>query len=66
MMIASSIEESSRKRMRRDLLILSAVGLAAVQLGDCYAQEQDRSQMSRQEWQARVEASRERIELMSS
>jgi hypothetical protein len=40
------------------------MSLAAVLPMDCNGQERDPSQMSREEWQAQVEASRHRVEMM--
>ncbi len=50
--------------MKQGLVFITTFGLAAVISIDCGAQERDSSQMSREEWQAQVKASRELIELM--
>jgi hypothetical protein len=50
--------------MKKSLIFVASVSFAAALSANCCAQERDRSQMSREEWQAHVEASRQRIELM--
>jgi hypothetical protein len=50
--------------MKKCLIFITSVGLAAALSVNCRAQERDPSQMSREEWLAHVEASRQRIELM--
>ena len=50
--------------MKQGLVFIATFGLAAVFSTDCCAQERDPSQMSREEWQAQVKASRELMELM--
>ena len=53
--------------MRRSFLFIATVSLTASLSIGCYAQESataDTTQMSREEWQAHVKASRERLGLM--
>jgi hypothetical protein len=53
--------------MRRSFLFIATVSLTASLSIGCYAQESatvDATQMSREEWQAHVKASRERLGLM--
>ena len=53
--------------MRRSFLFIATVSLTASLSIGCYAQEGatvDTTQMSREEWQAHVKASRERLGLM--
>jgi hypothetical protein len=53
--------------MRRSFLFIATVSLIASLSIGCYAQESataDTTQMSREEWQAQVRASRERLDLM--
>lgn len=53
--------------MHRSILVVATVSLMASPSIGCYAQESataDTTQMSREEWQAHVKASRERLELM--
>jgi len=55
------------KGRKRVLVFIAAVCLSVDLSSSCYAQERataDASQTQREEWQARVKASRERIELM--
>ena len=50
--------------IKRGLLFVVSVSLAAIFSMDCCAQERDPSQMTREEWRAEVQAGRERLELM--
>jgi hypothetical protein len=53
--------------MRRSFLFIATVSLIASLSIGCYAQESaitDTTQMSREEWQAQVKDSRERLDLM--
>jgi hypothetical protein len=50
--------------MKKCLIFITSVGLAAALSVNCFAQELDPSQMSHEEWLAHVEASRQRIEFM--
>lgn len=50
--------------MKRSLLFVASVSLAAIFSMDCCAQERDPSQMNREEWRAQVQAARQRLELM--
>ena len=51
--------------MRQGLIFIATIGLAAFSsTGCCSAQERDPSQMTREEWNARVKASRELVELI--
>jgi hypothetical protein len=50
--------------MKQSLVFIMMFGLAVVFSMGCCAQERDPSQMSREEWQAKVKASRELVELM--
>jgi hypothetical protein len=53
-----------QQRMKKCLIFIISISFAATLAMNCGAQERDPSQMSREEWQAHVEASRQRIELM--
>jgi hypothetical protein len=58
---------SQSEGMSRSFLLIATVSLAASLSIGCYAQESataDTTQISREEWQAQVRASRERLDLM--
>lgn len=56
------------RRVAQALIIIATASLVAAAPTGCYAQdratEQEKSRTEREDWQARVKASRERIELM--
>ena len=49
--------------MKACLIFVASVGWAGILAADCRAQDHDSSQLTREEWQAQVQAARERIEL---